>query len=256
MAKKQRDEKAQAQPESSRARTRRTAKPSPAREGNAAWEWAKSGLIAFVLFLVMRTFLVQTFVITSGSMENTLLVGDYLIVNRAAIGSRIPFTGLRIPGYSEPHRGDVLVFDPPHEQDLKLVKRLIGMPGDTLAMRDKRLYRNGDPQDEPYVQHVDQGDERHPWMEWQRDFLVSSVDRTEYEPTRDNWGPIVIPEGNYFMLGDNRDTSLDSRYWGLLEAWRLEGRASRIYYSYDKQSLKPFRFFRDVRADRIGDPIR
>jgi signal peptidase I len=256
MAKKHQEGNDSAQPRASKARTRPTAKAKPAPDGNAAWEWAKSGLIAFVLFLVMRTFLLQTFVITSGSMENTLLVGDYLIVNRAAIGSRIPFTGLRIPGYSTPRRGDVLVFDPPHEQDLKLVKRLIGMPGDTVSMQDKRLYLNGEPQEEPYVRHVDQGDERHPWMEWQYDFLHPSIDRAAYEPTRDNWGPIVIPDDRYFMLGDNRDTSLDSRYWGLLEGWRLEGRAARIYYSYDKQSLKPFRFFRDVRADRIGDPIR
>ncbi|MCA9739335.1 MAG: signal peptidase I [Gemmatimonadetes bacterium] len=227
---------------------------------SVAWEWAKSGLFAFALFLVMRTFLLQTFVITSGSMENTLLVGDYLIVNRAAIGSRLPFTGepgLRIPGYSHAERGDVIVFDPPHEQELKLVKRLIGMPGDTLEMRDKALYRNGVLQDEPYVRHDDPaGDDSHPWMRWQLDYLAPGVDRNAYRPTRDTWGPIVVPEDRYFMLGDNRDRSLDSRYWGLLEGWRLEGRASRIYYSYDKQSLKPFRFFREVRAGRIGAQVR
>lgn len=227
---------------------------------SVAWEWTKSGLFAFALFLVMRTFLLQTFVITSGSMENTLLVGDYLIVNRAAIGSRLPFTGepgLRIPGYSHAERGDVIVFDPPHEQELKLVKRLIGMPGDTLEMRDKALYRNGVLQDEPYVRHDDPaGDDSHPWMRWQLDYLAPGVDRNAYRPTRDTWGPIVVPEDRYFMLGDNRDRSLDSRYWGLLEGWRLEGRASRIYYSYDKQSLKPFRFFREVRAGRIGAQVR
>ncbi len=220
-------------------------------------EWGKTFLIAGVLFIVMRTFLLQTFVITSGSMENTLLVGDYLVVNRAAIGSRVPFTDIRIPGYSEPHRGDVLVFDPPHEPELKLVKRLVGMPGDTLEMRDKVLYVNGVPANEPYVQHLDpNGDESHPWMEWQREFIVASEDGAEYRPRRDNWGPLAVPDDRYFMLGDNRDTSLDSRYWGFLEGWRFEGRAARIYYSYDKQSVKPFPFIRAARAQRIGSAIR
>jgi len=223
---------------------------------NALKDWGKTFLIAGVLFLLMRSFLLQTFVITSGSMESTLLVGDYLVVNRAAIGSQIPFTNLRIPGYSEPRRGDVLVFDPPHEPDLKLVKRLVGMPGQTLEMRDKVLYVDGQAQDEAYVRFEDPGkDERHPWMEWQRDFLADGLDPETYRPTRDNWGPLLIPEDRYFMLGDNRDTSLDSRYWGLLEGWRFEGRASRIYYSYDKQSMKPFPFIRAVRAQRIGSSI-
>lgn len=225
-------------------------------EENALKEWGKTFLIAGILFILMRSFLVQTFVITSGSMEGTLLVGDYLIVNRAAIGSRVPLTDIRIPGYSEPHRGDVLVFDPPHEPDLKLVKRLVGMPGDTIEMRSKVLYVNGQAQDEAYARHDDPGtDEHHPWMEWQRDFLTAATDRASYRPSRDTWGPLVLPEDRYFMLGDNRDKSLDSRYWGLLEGWRFEGRASRIYYSYDTHSMKPFPFIRAVRAQRIGSPI-
>ena len=240
--------------------TRKTAGDKAEPESSWITEWGKSALVAFLLFLFMRTFLIQTFVITSGSMEATLLVGDYLVVNRAAMGSRVPFTGqpgVRLPGYSEPRRGDVLVFDPPHEQTLKLVKRLVGMPGDTLEMRDKVLFRNGEAQDEPYVLHEDDGgDDMHPWMRWQNDHLPGGVSAENYRPTRDNWGPIVIPPDNFFMLGDNRDKSLDSRYWGLLEAWRVEGRAMRIYYSYDTESVKPFRFFREARADRIGDPIR
>lgn len=224
-------------------------------EDNALVEWTKSLVIAAVLFVVLRTFLVQTFVITSGSMENTLLVGDMLMVNRAAIGSRIPFTGIRIPGYSEPHRLDVIVFDPPHEEDLKLVKRLMGMPGDTLQMRNQVLYINGVAQDEPYLKHSDQPDDVHPWMEWQRDYLAPGVDRASYAPTRDNWGPLVIPEDRYFMMGDNRETSLDSRYWGLLEGWRLEGRAVFIYFSYNKESYRPFPWIREIRWGRIGDGI-
>jgi signal peptidase I len=223
---------------------------------NGAVEWAKSIAIAVVLFLFLRTFLVQTFVITSGSMEDTLLVGDMLVVNRAAIGTRVPGTSLRIPGYSHPERGDVLVFDPPHEETLKLIKRLIGMPGDTVEMRNRTLYVNGERQEEPYVRHSSIPDERHPWMEWQRDHLLDGADPGAYAPTRDNWGPLVIPEDRFFTLGDNREQSLDSRYWGLLEGWRLEGRAVFKYFSYNKGSYRPFPWIREVRWGRIGEGIR
>ena len=225
-------------------------------ESSTLVEWAKSIFFAGVLFLVFRTFLIQTFVITSGSMENTLLVGDFLLVNRAAIGSRIPMTDIRIPGYSAAERGDILVFDPPHEEDLKLVKRLVGMPGDTLEMREKVLVVNGVAQDEPYVVITDGGDQVDGSMLWQREHLVGDTDPADYRPSRDNWGPIQIPQGSYFMLGDNRDTSLDSRYWGLLDAWRLEGRAVAIYFSYEKQSFRPFPWIREIRASRIGNRIR
>ena len=224
------------------------------RAGTGA-EWLKSLLLALILFLVLRMFLIQTFVITSGSMENTLLVGDFLVVNRAAIGSRIPFTGIRIPGYSEPRRGDVLVFDPHHEEDMTLVKRLVGLPGDTLEMRDKVLYLNGELQDEPYVVKTGQRDDFDRTMLWQLEFLVGGP-REDYRPNRDNWGPIAIPPGRYFMLGDNRDASLDSRYWGLLEGWRFEGRAVAIYFSYNRGSMRPFPWIREIRGSRIGDRIR
>lgn len=224
------------------------------RSGSGA-EWTKSIFYAAVLFLVMRIFLVQTFVITSGSMENTLLVGDFLVVNKAAIGSRVPFTDIRIPGYSEPRRGDVLVFDPHHEDDMTLVKRLVGVPGDTLQMRDRVLYRNGQPQEEPYVVMSGRPDEFAPSMLWQLNHLVEASGG-DYHPTRDNWGPLLVPDGYYFMLGDNRDSSLDSRYWGLLEGWRFEGRASRIYFSYNRDSTRPFPWIREIRGSRIGDGIR
>ena len=220
-------------------------------------EWAKSLGVAVLLFIILRSFLIQTFVITSGSMEESLLVGDFLMVNRLAMGGRVPLTQIRVPGYSQPKRGDVLVFDPPHEDDLMLVKRLIGMPGDTLQMRDKVLYLNGEAQVESYTQHLDSGgDDRHPWMEWQKEHLVDAVDPLTYVASRDNWGPIVIPQDRYFMLGDNRDRSLDSRYWGLLERWRFEGRSVFIYFSYNKESYRPFPWLREIRGSRIGDRIR
>jgi signal peptidase I len=230
-------------------------KGSTGEKGNSAAEWSKSIVIAVGLFFFLRTFLVQTFVITSGSMEGTLLVGDMLLVNRASLGSRIPGTNIRIPGYSSPRRFDVLVFDPPHEDELKLIKRLIGLPGDTLEMRDRVLYRNGAPVDEPYVVHSDAGDDVHPWMEWQRAYLLSDADPRTYAPTRDTWGPLVIPGDRYFMLGDNREKSLDSRYWGLLEPWRLEGRALFTYFSYNKGSYRPFPAIREVRWGRIARGI-
>ncbi len=227
------------------------------REENALLEWIKSLGVAVILFLFIRSFLVHTFVIISGSMEETLLVGDLLLVNRAAVGSRIPGTSVRIPGYSSPKRGDILVFDPPHEKDMKLVKRLLGLPGDTIQMRDKVLFINGQPLEESYVRHEDQyADDTHPWMSWQEPFLLRAEGDGAYRPTRDNWGPIVIPPDRYFMLGDNRDTSLDSRYWGFLEGWRLEGRAVLIYFSYQKESMRPFPWLREVRWGRIGDLVR
>ena len=225
------------------------------REHSGGWEWLKAILLALVLFFILRLFIIQTFVITSGSMENTLLVGDFLVVNRAAIGSRVPFTDIRVPGYSEPRRGDVLVFDPHHEENMTLVKRLVGMPGDTLEMRDKVLYLNGAPQDEPYVVTTQAGAAPDPIMLWQREHLVGGP-RDDYLPSRDNWGPIAIPSGYYFMLGDNRDSSLDSRYWGLLEGWRFEGRAVAIYFSYNRGSARPFPWVREIRGSRIGDRIR
>ena len=258
MAKRDRNKKGdKSRPPAEREGAVRSGKGDGGASENAMVEWAKSLAVAAALFLVIRSFLLQTFVITSGSMEDALLVGDFLIANRAAIGTRVPGTQIRIPGYSSPRRGDVLVFDPPHEPDLKLVKRLIAMEGDTVAMQDGVLLLNGIVQDEPYVKRTDPGgDDPHAWMTWQSQYVVDSVGDAGYRPTRDNWGPLVIPEDRYFMLGDNRDTSLDSRYWGFLEGWRLEGRASIIYFSYNKGSFRPFPWIREIRGGRIFSRIR
>jgi signal peptidase I len=218
-------------------------------------EWTKTLVLTVLLLVVIRFFFVQTFVITSGSMEDTLLVGDFLTVSRLALGTRLPGTHVLTPGYSEPHRGDILVFESVTEEGLKIVKRLIGMPGDTLSMKDKHLVVNGQEQEEPYVQWADPTDRVDPSMGWQRDYLVSTADPATYQPSRDNWGPIVVPDGVYFMMGDNRDDSLDSRYWGFVDRWRMEGRVMFLYFSYDSESLEPFAFLREVRWDRIGNRI-
>jgi signal peptidase I len=220
------------------------------------WEWTKSLGMGFILFLVLRTFLIQTFTITSGSMEGTLLVGDFLVLSKSAYGATVPGTNVTLPGYSDPRRGDVIVFRGHHEP-IDLVKRRIGMPNDTLSMTDGILSINGVPQDEAYVKHTEpDGDGFHPWMQWQAEFVTNDVDISDYRPTRDNWGPIVLPGDRYFVMGDNRDESLDSRYWGFVEMSAIKGRAVVLYFSYDRDALGPLPFVNHVRWPRIFDRIR
>ena len=221
-----------------------------------AWEWTKSIVIAFSLFLLIRTFLVEAFRIPTGSMENTLLVGDFLLVNKAVYGAQLPMTRTHLPAFDEPKRGDVVVFVPPHEPDKNYVKRLIGAAGDTLEMRNKILYLNGEPQNEPYVRHTDrENDVYAPSMYWQCEYVPRTDDRRECRPTRDNWGPVVVPDGRYMMLGDNRDDSEDSRYWGFVERDAIKGRPLFIYYSFDSSTLRPFPWLTHIRWDRIGGGI-
>jgi signal peptidase I len=216
------------------------------------WDWAKSIIIGFLIFIVIRIFLIQTFTIISGSMENTLLIGDFLVLSKSAYGATVPFTNQRLPGYSAPRRNDIVVFRSHHEDpQIDLVKRLVGMPGDTLAMRDGVLFVNGARRDEPWIKHdSDQLDGADPRMDWEKSFLVDSVRAEPYFPTRDNWGPIVVPPDNYFMMGDNREWSLDSRYWGFVPRKDMLGRAVALYFSYDK--AVPGNFFKHVRWGRIA----
>lgn len=227
----------------------------PPRPWTVPWliEWGKTLLFAAVIFLVLRTFIVESFVISSGSMERTLLVGDFLLVNKTVFGSPIPFTPWRVPGYGEPERGEIIVFRADHAPGLDIVKRVIGVPGDTLSMRDGRLYRNGAPQEEPYVMHDPSvPDAHHPDMNWQRRYLADGAAEEPYRPTRDDWGPVVVPPERYFMLGDNREHSLDSRFWGLVERQKVKGKPFFVYYSYDKDVLRPFPFVTAARLGRIG----
>jgi len=216
-------------------------------------EWAKTLVFAAIIFVVFRTFLLATFVITSGSMERTLLVGDFVLVNKTSLGSHIPGTAIRIPGYAEPKHNDIIVFRADHAPGLDIIKRTIGIPGDTLWMTGGVLFRNGERVDEPYVVHDPRVlDDSDPSMVWQLDYLAPGVDRSTYRPTRDHWGPLVIPEERYFMMGDNREYSLDSRFWGLVERKKMKGRPIFLYYSYDREALKPFRFITTMRPGRIG----
>jgi signal peptidase I len=218
-------------------------------------EWSKSLFIALVLFLVLRTFVVQTFVIVSESMRETLLVGDMLVANRLSVGPRIPGTERHLPGYGTLRRGDVVVFDPHHEPDMKLVKRLLGLPGDTLEMRSGVLWLNGEALDEPYVRQGTVPDDASSVFAWQRQYLIAGVDTAAYRPSRETWGPIAVPQGHYFMLGDNRDESYDSRYWGPLATWRVEARVAFLYFSYNRGSYRAFPALREIRWNRLGHGV-
>jgi signal peptidase I len=222
----------------------------------AAWEWARTLAVTVVVFLVLRIFVVEAFRIPTASMEDTLLPGDFLLVNKAVYGAEIPGTALRIPAFAEPRRGDLVVFIPPHDPAKNYVKRLVGTPGDTLEMRDKVLVRNGVPVDEPYVRYEDRDrDAVHPNMRWQANHLIAST-AAEYHPTRDNWGPLVVPEDHYFFLGDNRDNSEDSRYWGFVPREAIRGRPWFVYYSFDPTGQGRMPWFRGARWERIGMRVR
>ncbi len=230
------------------------------RRPRGAWtdglgDWAKSIALALALFMVIRTSVVEAFKIPTSSMEGTLLVGDFLLVNKAIYGARLPGTDIRLPPFAEPGRGDVVVFHPPHEPEKNYVKRLVGVPFDTLEMRDKQLYLNGSPVAEPYATYLDrQGDAVHPDMDWQSSHLIASEPR-RYHPTRDNWGPLVVPEGQYFFLGDNRDNSEDSRYWGFVARDQIRGRPWLVYYSYELSLSTSVPWLSRVRWGRLGTVI-
>ena len=232
---------------------------SPQRSRNEGWEWIKSLAIAIVLFLVIRTFLVQAYTIPSGSMEETLLIGDYLMANNAIYGARVPFTNVRTPAFREPQHGDIVVFRPEYNNPvIDVVKRVIGEPGDTIRMIDRTVYRNGEPLDERYTDPNYRPDEPLEFTgpsgyRWHLDALPAGVDREAYRPTRDSWGPLIVPEGHYMLLGDNRDESLDSRYMGFVPRDVIRGKAMFIYYSVDQVADRPFpRFLTGARWGRIG----
>lgn len=232
-----------------------TGGPPTSRPRSRAREWTKSFIIAFGLFLIIRTFLVEAFRIPTGSMESTLLVGDFLLVNKAVYGARVPFARARTPAVAEPQRGDIVVFIPRHDPDKNYVKRLLGVPGDTLEMRGKVLYVNGAPQTENYAHAPDPVDVYASGMFWQCEHIPADLSSSACRPTRDNWGPIVIPAANYFVMGDNRDDSEDSRYWGFVERDAIRGRPLFIYYSFDASAGNAVPWLSSIRWSRIGDRV-
>lgn len=217
----------------------------------AALEWTKSILIALVIWFIVRSLLVEAFRIPSGSMENTLLIGDFLFVNKALYGAEIPIVHKRLPALREPERFDIVVFDSPEEPGINVVKRVVGLPGDTLQMVDNVLYVDGRDLAEPHA--VTSGsvyDPEDPRMLWQSEHLAIRSSRS-YRPSLKNWGPLVIPADSFFVMGDNRNNSYDSRYWGFLGRDRIAGRPLFIYYSFDKKGLMPLPFLTNIRWNRI-----
>lgn len=189
-------------------------------------EYLEALAVALVLAFVIRTFVVQAFKIPSGSMLDTLLIGDHLLVNKFLYGTHIPFTDKVVLPLEEPQRGDVIVFEFPEDTTKDFIKRIIGVPGDVVEMKDKVLTRNGETLVEPYIKHTDSG----------------------LQQRRDNFGPITVPAGKYFVMGDNRDESYDSRFWGFVDKDKIRGKAWMIYWSWDGPS--------DIRLGRIGRMVR
>jgi len=218
-------------------------------------EWGRSLGLALAAWLLLRTFVVQAFHITSESMEHTLLVGDVLFVARPLYGAEVPLTGRRLPALREPRRGDLVVFESVETPGLDVVKRVTGVPGDTLAMQGGRLVRNGTPVLEPFVVRArpdqpDPPDFREAIRRWQEPRLIG-VHPVPYHPDRNNWGPVVVPNDSLFVMGDNRDDSWDGRFWGFLPRRNVRGSPLVIYYSYDPASWRPLPFLTATRWDRL-----
>jgi signal peptidase I len=231
------------------------------------WEGFKSIAGTIAIFLLLRTFLIEAYRIPSGSMIPSMLIGDWLFVNKLRYGPHVPFTDYNLPGYADPQRGEIVVFisplqiDQPWDPTPILVKRLIGMPGDTIHSRDGVVHINGAPQQGYGVAAADgaPGNETHPLFDWQRRI---QLDSTRFGPvpgpaTLDDWGPLLVPAGHYFMMGDNRYASKDSRYWGVVPRANVRGRPLFVYYSWNADdSDRPLPFLTDIRWSRIGHVYR
>lgn len=209
-------------------------------------QWLMIAPVALLLFLGLRTFVVEAFRIPSSSMERTLLVGDFLLVNKWVHGAEVPFTGRRLPAARPLRHNDVVVFDWPVDPDKAFVKRLVGLPGDTLAMQGGILIRNGQPMQESYV-HRGQST---------GSAFDSGMPTGADGAARESWGPLVVPAQHFFVLGDNRRNSLDSRYWGFVPDSLLRGAPWIVYYSFSPDSTQPAAWLTRIRWGRIGAAVR
>lgn len=236
------------------------------KRSSALWENFKTIAGALAIFLFIRAFLVEAYRIPSGSMVPSLLVGDWLFVNKLVYGPHVPFTHVGLPGYGDPSRGEIVVFESPPQSDQPwdptptLVKRIVGVSGDTLYMRNALLFVNGIAQRQGYGAGNRRGqDTRSDLFQWQKQYALtkSRFGAAPGEPSLDNWGPIVIPRDHYFMMGDNRYNSKDSRYWGVVPRENIRGKPLFVYYSYNADdSDRPLPFVTDIRWSRIGHWIR
>ncbi len=188
-------------------------------------------VIAIILALFIRTFVVQAFKIPSGSMKPTLQVGDHILVNKFIYGVKLPFTDTTLIPISQPDREDIIVFEYPVEPDKDFIKRVVGIPGDKVEIKNKQVFVNDKPVDSSYSMHTDGQN------------LPATVNH------RDNFGPVSVPEGAYFVMGDNRDNSYDSRFWGFVEEEAIKGEAFIIYWSWNSEAV-------GVRWNRIGQILK
>jgi signal peptidase I len=188
---------------------------------SVAREYAEAIIIALVLTFFVRAFVIQAFRIPTGSMMDTLLVGDFLFVNKFVYGAKIPFTDSSLPAIRQPKPGDIIVFKYPADLKRDFIKRCIAVGGQTVEIRDKVVYVDGVARDEPYVIR---GDPR--------------IFPKEISP-RDNMAPLYVPEGYIFMMGDNRDNSHDSRFWGPLDLRLVKGKAMILYWSWNSERHLP-----------------
>jgi len=195
-------------------------KPREAGKKHMIREYAESIIIAVILALVIRTFVVQAFKIPSGSMEDTLAIGDHILVNKFIYGTKIPFTDKRILTIRDPRRGDVIVFEYPEDPSKDFIKRVVGTPGDEIEVRNKKVYVNGTLYENPHEVHKEK-----------------DVIPAEQNP-RDNLGPVKVPENSYFVMGDNRDRSYDSRFWGFVKNPKIKGLAFIKYWSWDTANFR------------------
>jgi signal peptidase I len=201
-------------------------------------EYFEAILIAVLLALFIRTFVVQAFKIPSGSMLPTLLIGDHLLVNKFSYGVRIPFSGNLLIPIGQPERGDVVVFRYPKDKSIDYIKRVIGRPGDTVEIRTKKVFVNGEPFVDPHA-HLSSGT------------MLSAA-----SSPRDNFGPVRVPEGRVFVMGDNRDNSYDSRFWGFVDEKDILGKAFMLYWSWDiEKPLFSLERLTSVRWGRLANII-
>lgn len=202
-------------------------------------EYVEAIVIAVILALFIRTFIVQAFKIPSGSMLPTLQIGDHLLVNKFIYGIKNPFTDETLVPITDPERGDVVVFRFPKDPSIDYIKRVIGVAGDKIEIKDKVIYVNGVEMDDPFGYRTD-----------------SPVLPGGMNP-RDNLGPIMVPDNALFVMGDNRDNSYDSRFWGFVEKDAVLGEAFILYWSWNiKESLISPARWSSIRWSRIGDLVK
>jgi len=190
-------------------------------------EYVEAILLAIVIAFFIRTFVIQAYKIPSGSMKPTLLIGDHILVSKFNYGVKLPFIRSTLIPVGSPRRGDIVVFIYPEDRSKDFIKRLVGLPGDTVEVRDKQILLNGQPWKETHGVHSD-----------------SLVIPGAVQP-RDNFGPVKVPEGSLFVMGDNRDESYDSRFWGFVDMKDVLGKALIIYWSWNQEDFS-------VRWGRIG----